>query len=67
MESSVEFGLYVKETKHGGLLLICLYVDDLLVTGDVQQEIEEFKSEMKATFLLAIFLASNLFILHMEF
>lgn len=28
-------------------LLICLYVDDLLVTGDFEEEIEEFKKRMK--------------------
>lgn len=36
---SVEHGLYVKKSDSGGILLICLYVDDLLITGSSSTEI----------------------------
>ena len=32
------------------VLMVSVYVDDLLITGDKEQLIEEFKSNMKATF-----------------
>jgi len=50
MKCTVEFGLYVKETKHQNLLIVCLYVDDLIVTGDMQSEIKQFKAKMKISF-----------------
>ena len=31
-------------------MIVWLYVDDLTVTGDMQNEIEQFKAEMKITF-----------------
>jgi len=47
---TIKFGVYVKETKHQNLLIVCLYVDDLIVTGDMQSEIKHFKAKMKITF-----------------
>lgn len=46
---SVEYGVYVR-MKGVKMLLICLYVDDLLVTGSNHAEIEEFKERMKSEF-----------------
>ncbi|XP_017423576.1 uncharacterized mitochondrial protein AtMg00810-like [Vigna angularis] len=43
----VEFGVYVKSFGQQSTLLICLYVDDLLITGDSEEEIAEFKRRMK--------------------
>ncbi|WVZ09086.1 hypothetical protein V8G54_022432 [Vigna mungo] len=43
----VEYGIYDKLCEQAGTLLVCLYVDDLLVTGISVQEIENFKVKMK--------------------
>ena len=47
---TVEHGIYVKATKDGGVLLICLYVDDLLITGSNAIEIEKLKDNLKFEF-----------------
>jgi len=60
---SVEYGIYVKETS---VILICLYVDDLLITGSDSKDIECFKAQMMQEFdmtdlsRLAYFLGLNL-------
>ena len=46
---SVEYDIYVRETNQK-LLMVCLYVDDLIMTGDEEVEIEEFKESMKVVF-----------------
>jgi len=45
-----EHGVYMKGSKETSLLIICLYVDDLMLTGSNMQDIEEFKSVMKSEF-----------------
>ncbi|WJX39045.1 hypothetical protein P8452_26635 [Trifolium repens] len=47
---SVEYGVYVKSSDDKHMLIICLYVDDMLVTGSSSIEIENFKSQMKCEF-----------------
>ncbi|WJX17845.1 hypothetical protein P8452_07710 [Trifolium repens] len=47
---SVEYGVYVKCSDDKHMLIICLYVDDLLVTGSSSIEIENFKTQMKCEF-----------------
>jgi len=47
---TVEFGVYVKRTSHANTLIVCLYVDDLIITRSVEEEIEEFKGRMKIEF-----------------
>lgn len=42
--------MYVKGNSKGDVLLICLYVDDLLVTGNNSKDIDEFKKKMMAEF-----------------
>ncbi|CAJ2634633.1 unnamed protein product [Trifolium pratense] len=50
VKCSVEYGVYVKHSDNKHILIICLYVDDLLVTGSSLAEIEDFKSQMKSEF-----------------
>ncbi|GAU43786.1 hypothetical protein TSUD_378110 [Trifolium subterraneum] len=50
VKCSVEYGVYVKHSDDKHMLIICLYVDDLLVTGSSPMEIENFKSQMKSEF-----------------
>ena len=45
---SVEYGVYVK--KETSVILICLYEDDLLVTGNELKGIEFFKAQMMQEF-----------------
>ena len=47
---SVEYGVYVKLGKNSSLVIICLYVDDLPVTGNDSIETERFKVLMKSEF-----------------
>ncbi|WVY91413.1 hypothetical protein V8G54_036927 [Vigna mungo] len=46
----VEHSLYVKQDEGGHVLIVCLYVDDLLVIGSSMKEINEFKNLMKMEF-----------------
>ncbi|RDX98789.1 hypothetical protein CR513_18237, partial [Mucuna pruriens] len=52
-------GKECKEIQYKNLLFVCLYVDDLIITGDVNEEIEQFKEKMKSKFDM-----TNLGILH---
>lgn len=47
---SIEHGIYVKAKTDVDLMVVCLYVDDLLITGSDQREVEEIKRQMKAEF-----------------
>lgn len=44
---TVEYGIYVQFVEQVGTLVVCLYIDDLLVTGSSTEEIEKFKVMMK--------------------
>lgn len=50
MKCTTEFGVYVKAESDSNLLFGCLYVDDLLVTGNSEAEIFEFKEKMMQEF-----------------
>jgi hypothetical protein len=39
--------------KHGGSLLVGVYVDDLVITGLSEQTIDKFKKEMKGQFQIS--------------
>ena len=45
-----EYGLYVKKKENGDMLIVCLYVDDLIFTGNNLEMISEFKREMATEF-----------------
>lgn len=47
---TVEYGVYVMNSKDSGMLIICLYVDDLLITGSDPEEIKEFKLTLNQEF-----------------
>ncbi|WVZ89817.1 LOW QUALITY PROTEIN: hypothetical protein U9M48_036175 [Paspalum notatum var. saurae] len=47
-----EHALYTRRSKEG-TLIVGVYVDDLIVTGSLQQEIDRFKKEMAAKFKMS--------------
>ncbi|KAK2370871.1 putative mitochondrial protein [Trifolium repens] len=50
VKCSVEFGVYMKGNDISNAVLICLYVDDLLITGSNHACIEKFKRRLKDEF-----------------
>ena len=42
--------MYLKDCGVTGVVMLCLYVDDHLVTGDSKHEIDMFKKEMMDEF-----------------
>ena len=44
-----EHGVYVRRS-NSELLILCLYVDDLLITGSCKSEIEDFKGDLSKEF-----------------
>ncbi|WVZ04084.1 hypothetical protein V8G54_024890 [Vigna mungo] len=63
---AVEHGVYVNGDTEMDLIIICLYVDDLLVTGSNPVSIDEFKKIMEAEFEMIDLEKLNYF-LGMEF
>ncbi|MCH80809.1 copia-type polyprotein [Trifolium medium] len=63
---TVEFGVYVQSLNNEDLVIICLYVDDLLITGSQKPEIEKLKGKLKAEFEMTD-LGKLSFFLGMEF
>ena len=49
VKCKTEHGVYVRINK-SELLILCLYVDDLLITGSCKKEIEDFKSDLNKEF-----------------
>ncbi|KAK8951018.1 hypothetical protein KSP39_PZI003140 [Platanthera zijinensis] len=45
-----EPGMYIKRDQNGDVLIVCLYVDDLLITGSNLDKINSFRSYIKASF-----------------
>ncbi|PNX76333.1 putative LRR receptor-like protein kinase [Trifolium pratense] len=62
----VEFGVYVQSFKTGEIIIICLYVDDLLLTGSRVAGIEDVKDKLKSEFEMSD-LGELSFFLGMEF
>ena len=46
----MNMAFYVKKKENGDMLIVCLYVDDLIFTGNNSEMILEFKREMAAEF-----------------
>ena len=42
--SNIEHTLYIKVNEHGNILIVFLYVDEIIFTGDL--ELDEFKESM---------------------
>jgi hypothetical protein len=47
--SNVDFSLYVKKTNHG-IIVIVIYVDDLIITRDSDEDIFDLKKLLKQKF-----------------
>ncbi len=47
--SNANFSLYVKKTNHG-IVVIVIYVDDLIITGDRDEDIFDLKKLLKQKF-----------------
>ena len=48
--SDVDHCLYTKKAKHGSLILLIIYVDDMLIVGKSQYEIDALKMGLHKTF-----------------
>ncbi|XP_050909451.1 uncharacterized mitochondrial protein AtMg00810-like [Lathyrus oleraceus] len=46
----MEYGVYVQHTSEGNIILMCLYVDDILLTGSCEYEITKFKKVLMNEF-----------------
>uniref|UniRef100_A0A0A9FDM0 Reverse transcriptase Ty1/copia-type domain-containing protein n=1 Tax=Arundo donax TaxID=35708 RepID=A0A0A9FDM0_ARUDO len=51
-QSAHEAAVY-RQGKGGNALLVGVYVDDLVIIGTKEDEVEAFKAEMKATFQMS--------------
>ena len=50
VKCTVEHGLYVKKEVSGNVTIICLYVDDLLITGSDVKLVEQVKKQLSQEF-----------------
>jgi hypothetical protein len=50
LKCTTEHGVYVKKSSSDNLIILCLYVDDLLITGSDENEISDFKVELMREF-----------------
>jgi hypothetical protein len=50
MRSKSDPNLYTKFDEQGYILLISLYVDDLIITGNVEKLIDEIKEQLSQVF-----------------
>ena len=49
MKCTTEHGVYVRR-RNSEFLILCLYVDDLLITCSCKKEIEDFKGGLRKEF-----------------
>ena len=52
MKCKSEHGVYVRRSK-SELLILCIYVDDLLITGSCKKEIKDFKGDLNKEFKMS--------------
>ncbi|GAU26641.1 hypothetical protein TSUD_102510 [Trifolium subterraneum] len=50
LKCTTEHGVYVRRSSSNNLIILCLYVDDLLITGGNEKEISDFKLELMREF-----------------
>jgi hypothetical protein len=50
VKCTTEHGVYVRRSSSNNLIILCLYVDDLLITGGNEKEISDFKLELMREF-----------------
>lgn len=50
LKCTTEHGVYVRRSSSDNLIILCLYVDDLLITGSCEKEISDFKGELMKEF-----------------
>lgn len=50
IKCSTEFAVYVKLSQNNSLMIVCLYVDDMIVTSEDTAELNEFKQRMMQEF-----------------
>ncbi|CAJ2632822.1 unnamed protein product [Trifolium pratense] len=50
IKCTTEHGVYVRRSSSDNLVILCLYVDDLLITGSSESEISKFKCELMKEF-----------------
>jgi hypothetical protein len=48
----MEYGIYVQNIESDNIVIICLYMDDLLITGSKAYEIEKLKHKLKSEFAM---------------
>ena len=63
---TIEYGIYTRGKTIDEMLIICLYVEDLLITGSSNEEINMFKEMMKSEFEMSD-LGDLTYFLGMEF
>ena len=62
----MEYGVYVQHTSEDNMILVCMYVDDILLTRSSEQKIVEFKKVLMNAFEMTD-LGKMSFFLGMEF
>lgn len=47
----IKYGVYVQHTSNGNLIVVCLYIEDILLTGSCTSEIKKFKKVLMSAFI----------------
>lgn len=49
-KSSYEHALYIKKNENGDMMIVCLYVDEMIITGNNPKMFDDFKKTMTKEF-----------------